>query len=141
LREGACQRDRELDRRVAPGLDGCPLTAHDILDRTTCDGTRAIAADFHHHARDHRGFGLELAGVSTVDRVAVRLIPGHELSVPYNAAMADPDLSALRDRIEQVDRQIIALLAERQQVVEEVVVAKLASASPFRDREREERNT
>src|SRR5215470_8986425 len=49
------------------------------------------------------------------------------------------DLSTLRDRIDQVDRQIIALLAERLRVVEQVAVAKLEAASPFRDREREER--
>ncbi len=49
------------------------------------------------------------------------------------------DLSTLRDRIDQLDRQIIALLAERLRVVEEVAVAKLEAASPFRDREREER--
>lgn len=48
------------------------------------------------------------------------------------------DLSSLRDRIEAVDRQIIALLAERLKVVEKVAAAKLASAAPFRDREREE---
>src|ERR1051325_3375991 len=53
--------------------------------------------------------------------------------------MSAPDLSDLRDRIDQVDRQIIALLAERLKVVEEVAVAKLEAASPFRDREREER--
>jgi chorismate mutase/prephenate dehydratase len=53
--------------------------------------------------------------------------------------MSGPDLSALRDRIDQVDRQIIALLAERLRIVEEVAVAKLEAASPFRDREREER--
>ena len=49
------------------------------------------------------------------------------------------DLSTLRDRIDVVDRQIIALLAERLKIVEEVALAKLDSASPFRDREREER--
>ena len=49
------------------------------------------------------------------------------------------DLSSLRDRIDSVDRQIIRLLAERLQVVEEVALAKLDAASPFRDREREER--
>jgi chorismate mutase/prephenate dehydratase len=53
--------------------------------------------------------------------------------------MSAPDLSALRDRIDAVDRQIIALLAERLRIVEEVAVAKLEAASPFRDREREER--
>jgi len=52
--------------------------------------------------------------------------------------MAAPDLSSLRDRIEAVDRQIIALIAERLQIVEDVAEAKLQTASPFRDREREE---
>jgi chorismate mutase / prephenate dehydratase len=52
--------------------------------------------------------------------------------------MSAPDLTSLRDRIEAVDRQIIALLAERLAIVEGVVEAKLAAASPFRDREREE---
>jgi len=52
--------------------------------------------------------------------------------------MAAPDLSSLRDRIEAVDRQIIELIAERLKIVEGVAEAKLASASPFRDREREE---
>ena len=49
------------------------------------------------------------------------------------------DLGALRDRIDSVDRQIIALIAERLRIVEEVAIAKLEAASPFRDREREER--
>ena len=53
--------------------------------------------------------------------------------------MSALDLSALRDRIDTVDRQIIALLAERLRIVEEVAVAKLEAASPFRDRQREER--
>jgi chorismate mutase/prephenate dehydratase len=52
--------------------------------------------------------------------------------------MPEPDLAQLRDRIEAVDRQIIALLAERQKIVEDVVAAKLTAASPFRDRERED---
>lgn len=52
--------------------------------------------------------------------------------------MSAPDLSSLRDRIEAVDRQILALLAERQAIVEGVAAAKLASAAPFRDKEREE---
>lgn len=49
------------------------------------------------------------------------------------------DLSHLRDQIDSVDRQIIALLAERNRIVEAVALAKLEAASPFRDREREER--
>src|SRR5262245_6720915 len=49
------------------------------------------------------------------------------------------DISTLRDRIDDVDRKIIALIAERLRIVEEVALAKLDAASPFRDREREER--
>ncbi|MGE0550221.1 MAG: prephenate dehydratase [Kofleriaceae bacterium] len=51
--------------------------------------------------------------------------------------MPGPDLSALRDRVESVDRQIIQLLAERLSIVTGIAEAKLSSASPFRDRERE----
>ncbi len=55
--------------------------------------------------------------------------------------MADPtqpNLGSLRERIEAIDRQIIALLAERLRIVEDVAEAKLAAASPFRDRARED---
>lgn len=52
--------------------------------------------------------------------------------------MSAPDLGSLRDRIEAVDKQIIALVAARLKIVEDVVEAKLTSASPVRDREREE---
>jgi len=52
--------------------------------------------------------------------------------------MAGPDLTSLRDRIEAVDRNIIALIAERLKIVEDVAAAKLDAASPFRDRERED---
>jgi chorismate mutase len=52
--------------------------------------------------------------------------------------MSAPDLASLRDRIEAVDRQIIQLIGERLSIVENVAEAKLASASPFRDRQREE---
>lgn len=52
--------------------------------------------------------------------------------------MPPTDLAMLRDRIEAVDRKIIELIAERLQIVAGVVEAKLAAASPFRDREREE---
>lgn len=48
------------------------------------------------------------------------------------------DLSKLRESIDRIDRQIIALLAERQSVVAEVALAKLTAASPLRDRGREE---
>lgn len=49
------------------------------------------------------------------------------------------DLSPLRDRIDAIDREIITLIARRLAVVEEVAAAKLAAASPLRDRDREER--
>jgi chorismate mutase/prephenate dehydratase len=49
-----------------------------------------------------------------------------------------PNLGSLRERIEAIDRQIIALLAERLHIVEDVAEAKLAAASPFRDRVRED---
>jgi len=56
----------------------------------------------------------------------------------YSPAMSVPDLSSLRDRIEAVDRNIIALVAERLKIVEDVAGAKLAAASPFRDLQRED---
>ena len=49
-----------------------------------------------------------------------------------------PALVELRQRIEALDRQILELLAARLAVVDEVAVAKLAAASPFRDRGRED---
>ncbi len=52
--------------------------------------------------------------------------------------MSPPDLAALRDRIEEIDRHIIRLIAERLQIVQGVIEAKLASASPVRDRARED---
>jgi chorismate mutase/prephenate dehydratase len=52
--------------------------------------------------------------------------------------MPPPDLATLRDRIENVDKQIIALIAERLGIVAEVAEAKLLLASPFRDRQREQ---
>src|SRR5690349_22216877 len=48
------------------------------------------------------------------------------------------ELSTLRDRIEAVDRQIIALIAERMAIVGEVALAKLEAASPLRDQQRED---
>ncbi|MFN7941764.1 MAG: prephenate dehydratase [Thermoanaerobaculia bacterium] len=51
---------------------------------------------------------------------------------------APPDLQALRERIEALDRELLALLKRRMGVSEEVARAKLAAASPFRDPPREE---
>ena len=50
----------------------------------------------------------------------------------------DAGLGSLRDRIEAIDRKLLGLLADRLRVVDAVVAAKLAAASPFRDRAREE---
>jgi chorismate mutase / prephenate dehydratase len=52
--------------------------------------------------------------------------------------MTAVDLSELRRRIEAVDRQLLELLAERQRIVADVAHAKLLTASPFRDRGRED---
>jgi len=49
-----------------------------------------------------------------------------------------PDLQALRETIEGIDRRLLALLKERMAIVEQVAAAKLAGAAPFRDRLREE---
>lgn len=49
-----------------------------------------------------------------------------------------PDLQAIREAIEGVDREILAALKRRMDLVEQVARAKLESAAPFRDRQREE---
>jgi chorismate mutase/prephenate dehydratase len=49
-----------------------------------------------------------------------------------------PDLQAVREAIESVDREILALLKRRMALVEDVARAKIESAAPFRDRSREE---
>jgi chorismate mutase/prephenate dehydratase len=48
------------------------------------------------------------------------------------------DLQAIREAIEKVDREILALLKRRMELVEDVARAKLETAAPFRDRSREE---
>lgn len=50
-----------------------------------------------------------------------------------------PDIQALRDRIEAIDREILDALRRRMEVVDGVVEAKLDAASPLRDPPREER--
>ena len=52
--------------------------------------------------------------------------------------MAHRDLQSLRDALEAVDRDFLALLKRRMGMVEEVAEAKLAGAFPFRDLLREE---
>ncbi len=48
-----------------------------------------------------------------------------------------PDLSQLRETIEAIDRELLALLARRLEVVVPIAEAKLEAASPFRDALRE----
>ena len=53
-------------------------------------------------------------------------------------AQDHPDLQAIREAIEDVDREILTLLKKRMELVEGVARAKLETAAPFRDRSREE---
>lgn len=48
-------------------------------------------------------------------------------------------LHSIRDRLDDIDKRIIKALAQRQQVVKEVAVLKLANNSGIRDLEREEK--
>lgn len=57
---------------------------------------------------------------------------------PPTPPTALPDLQSLREAIEAADRDLLALLRRRMDLVEEVVRAKLDAASPFRDPAREE---
>jgi isochorismate pyruvate lyase len=50
-----------------------------------------------------------------------------------------PDLSAIRTGIDEVDRRLVLLLAERQRLVGEVVRFKRARHMPVVDRGREDR--
>lgn len=50
-----------------------------------------------------------------------------------------PDLDDIRQRIDEVDRQLVALLAERGRLVGEVVHYKRAKHMPVVDRAREDR--
>lgn len=53
--------------------------------------------------------------------------------------MGDPlDLQAIREAIEEVDQRILELLERRMKLVEQIARNKLETASPFRDRHREE---
>lgn len=51
----------------------------------------------------------------------------------------DPDIQSLREAIETLDRELIALIRRRMEVADDVGLAKLDAASPFRDQEREDR--
>jgi chorismate mutase/prephenate dehydratase len=49
-----------------------------------------------------------------------------------------PDLQALREAIEAIDREILSQLRRRMSLVEEVAASKLRAAYPFRDEPRED---
>ena len=49
-----------------------------------------------------------------------------------------PDLQAIREQIESVDRKILTHLKERMALVESVAMSKIENAFPFRDKLREE---
>ncbi len=49
-----------------------------------------------------------------------------------------PDLQALREEIESIDRELMTLLRRRMECVEEVATEKVRTAYPFRDKERED---
>ena len=49
-----------------------------------------------------------------------------------------PDLQSLREQIEEIDRDLLSRLKERMLLVERVAQAKINSAYPFRDQQREE---
>jgi chorismate mutase len=56
----------------------------------------------------------------------------------YDAAVtADPDLAVLRQRIDDVDRRILALVAERVRIVFDVAEFKRQRGLPVYDPERE----
>lgn len=63
---------------------------------------------------------------------------GHDRAVDNPAPSPDLDLSAIRDGIDDVDRRLIALLAERAQLVGQVVHYKRAHHMPVVDRGRED---
>ncbi len=49
-----------------------------------------------------------------------------------------PDLQALREAIEKIDRELMTQLRQRMELVDRIAGAKLKAASPFRDEQREE---
>ena len=49
-----------------------------------------------------------------------------------------PDLQALRDELESIDRQLMSTVKHRMELVEKVAATKIKAAFPFRDHAREE---
>ncbi len=69
----------------------------------------------------------------------MRAVPAAGTAAYTPAAMPDtPDLQALREQIETIDREIVALLRHRMSLAEAVVASKLRQAIPFRDEPRED---
>jgi chorismate mutase len=54
------------------------------------------------------------------------------------AAVPGPDLGEIRHRLDDVDRRLVGLLAERSALVEEVIAYKRAHAMAVVDRKRED---
>ncbi|MCP3963569.1 MAG: bifunctional chorismate mutase/prephenate dehydratase [bacterium] len=52
--------------------------------------------------------------------------------------LSAPDLQALREEIEAIDRDLLAQLKRRMELVDEVATFKIKAAFPFRDQQREE---
>jgi chorismate mutase / prephenate dehydratase len=52
--------------------------------------------------------------------------------------IAGPQMQALREAIEAIDRELLAQLKRRMEMVEHIAQAKLAAAFPFRDQQRED---
>ena len=57
---------------------------------------------------------------------------------PAKDSNPGPELQQLREQIEEIDRELLTLLKRRMQHVEQVAQAKINSAYPFRDQQREE---
>jgi len=55
-----------------------------------------------------------------------------------SAMLRGDKLQAIRDEIEEIDREIMQLMKRRMDRVEEIATAKVQSAYPFRDHQREE---
>lgn len=60
------------------------------------------------------------------------------MSIDSKDSIPGPELQHLREQIEEIDRDLLTLLKRRMQFVEQVAQAKINSAYPFRDQQREE---
>ncbi len=55
-----------------------------------------------------------------------------------DAMLPGPEMQAVREAIESLDRDLLATLKRRMELVEQIATAKLAAAFPFRDQQRED---